>query len=538
MQGAPKQFAAAVRVAPHATSYPIGTSNCSFEERWVTSLAVGSFYGTAKRVRVAFDVFISFSTPDKPAADAACATLEAVGIRCWIAPRDILPGTDYAESIIDAIESAKIFVLIFSGHANASRQIKLEVERAVSKGLPIIPLRIEDIMPSKTLEYFISTPHWLDAFTPPLEAHLKQLAASVQALLAIRASRHQSIDPTKQSAPAPAADFGAASYADQAHSRRRIGLTALGIGAALIVILAVAGIWYQTARQSLVRTLTGGAQANSISFTPDGKWIAAGGWDLTIKIWDTGDGSLLRTIHEFSGHAAPFSPDGKWIAAGADDNGVRIWDAASGRVLHSFLKHTQKVQTVAFSPDGSRLVSGGEDRMLYIWEIATNELVRPLAGHTDQISSAAFSPDGKRIVSAGFDGNIMVWDVVTGQNPYFPLSSGHSKVFAAVFSPDGSSIASGGSDGSVRVWDAETGQHLREYKGDSIVDSVAFSPDGKLIAAGNNDGSVTVWDAETVRLIRKFSEHTEAVWGIGFSPDGRWIASASGDKTVKIWKTP
>jgi hypothetical protein len=389
MQGAPTQCAAAFRAAPRAAGYPIGTSNCSFEERWVTSLAVGSSYGTAKRVRVAFDVFISYSTLDKPAADAACATLEAVGIRCWIAPRDILPGTDYAESIIDAIESAKILVLIFSGHANASRQIKLEVERAVSKGTAIIPVRIEDVVPSKTLEYFISTPHWLDAFTPPMERHLKQLASSVQALLEIQSSRSQTVDPTK---PATSADFGAASYADRAHSRRRVGLTALGAGAALIVILAVAGIWHQTARQSLVRTLTGhGAQVDSIAFTPDGKWIAAGGWDATIKIWATEDGSLLRTIHDFSGHAAPFSPDGKWIAAGADDNSVRIWDAATGRILQSFLKHSQKVQTVAFSPDGSRLVSGGEDRMLYIWDIATNELVRPLTGHTDKISSAAFS---------------------------------------------------------------------------------------------------------------------------------------------------
>jgi hypothetical protein len=129
-----------------------------------------------------FDVFISYPHQDKPTADAACATMEAKGIRCWIAPRDIIPGREWSESIIEAIENSKVMVLVFSGHANTSRQITREVERAVNKGVPIIPVRIENVLPSKALEYFISTPHWLDALTPPLERHLEELAASVRAL--------------------------------------------------------------------------------------------------------------------------------------------------------------------------------------------------------------------------------------------------------------------------------------------------------------------------------------------------------------------
>jgi len=98
-----------------------------------------------------YDVFISYSHPDKAAADAACATLEQAGIRCWIAPRDIVPGMDWGESIVTATTGAKVLVLIFSQHANESPQIKREVERAVAKGLPIIPVRIEDTVPSKAL---------------------------------------------------------------------------------------------------------------------------------------------------------------------------------------------------------------------------------------------------------------------------------------------------------------------------------------------------------------------------------------------------
>lgn len=123
------------------------------------------------------DIFLSYSTEDKPTADAVCATLESkYGLRCWIASRDIIPGTEWAESIIDAIAGCKVMVLIFSAHANQSPQVKKEVERTVSKAIPIIPFRIEDVTPNKTLEYFISTPHWLDGITTPLERHISSLA--------------------------------------------------------------------------------------------------------------------------------------------------------------------------------------------------------------------------------------------------------------------------------------------------------------------------------------------------------------------------
>jgi TIR domain-containing protein len=132
---------------------------------------------------VSHDVFISYSTKDKMTADAVCATLESKSIRCWIAPRDILPGMDWGEAIIDAINTTRVFVLVFSSNANESRQIKREVERAVSKGIPVIPLRIEDVPLSKSLEYFISSPHWLDAMSPPVEKHLNYLADTVKLLL-------------------------------------------------------------------------------------------------------------------------------------------------------------------------------------------------------------------------------------------------------------------------------------------------------------------------------------------------------------------
>lgn len=129
------------------------------------------------------DIIISYSTLDKPIADAVCAGLEGRGIRCWIAPRDILPGVNYQEGIIDAINSTKIMVLIFSSHANESPHVIREATIAMSKKVIIIPFRIDDSPLSKTMEFIISVPHWLDAITPPLEKHIQELGDTIVILL-------------------------------------------------------------------------------------------------------------------------------------------------------------------------------------------------------------------------------------------------------------------------------------------------------------------------------------------------------------------
>jgi TIR domain len=113
------------------------------------------------------DVLISYSKKDKQWADAACSVLESRGIRCWIAPRDIIAGTEWGAAIIAGIDECKAMVLIFSADANESPQVRREVERAFSKGLTIIPCRIENVMPSGAMEYALGDTHWFDVFTPP-----------------------------------------------------------------------------------------------------------------------------------------------------------------------------------------------------------------------------------------------------------------------------------------------------------------------------------------------------------------------------------
>ena len=129
------------------------------------------------------DVFISYPHQEKATADAACAKLEAEGIRCWIAPRDIAPSTDWAEAIVHAIDQCRVMVLIFSTHANLSKQVRREVQQAFEEEKPVVPFRIEDVKPERALRYYIGSVHWLDALTPPMEQHLQKLALSVGALV-------------------------------------------------------------------------------------------------------------------------------------------------------------------------------------------------------------------------------------------------------------------------------------------------------------------------------------------------------------------
>jgi ankyrin repeat protein len=211
---------------------------------------------------MAHDVFISYSSKDKSIADATCAVLEARGVRCWMAPRDILPGAEWGAAIIGAIAAAKVMVLIYTSSSNASPQVRREVERAVARGLHVIPFRVEDVPMSPALEYFISTPHWLDALSPPLERHLDQLSKIIRAGLDAQKSSDQvaAQDPEAAAvaggwshgpppgafttgAQAPAAPAPAARGAAPSRSR-----TPLIIGGAAAAVVVIGGVLFVATR--------------------------------------------------------------------------------------------------------------------------------------------------------------------------------------------------------------------------------------------------------------------------------------------------
>jgi hypothetical protein len=132
---------------------------------------------------MAHEVFISYSITDQKTAMSICRALEEKGIQCWIAPRDVPPGKEWPEVIVDAIDSSKVMILILTSSSNHSPQVSRELNRAASKGIPLISFRVEEVHPSKTIEYFIGNHQWIDALSSPIENHIQRLAESVQLLL-------------------------------------------------------------------------------------------------------------------------------------------------------------------------------------------------------------------------------------------------------------------------------------------------------------------------------------------------------------------
>lgn len=136
-------------------------------------------HGTPDNLRMGHDVFISYATEDRAVAGLMCRVIEATGTKCWMAPRDILGGVPYPEAIVKAIDASRAFVLVFSAAADESPQVLREVERAVSKKVPLLPFRVQNHEPTESMAYFIGVTHWLDAFEGDLTTHLEKLIQSL-----------------------------------------------------------------------------------------------------------------------------------------------------------------------------------------------------------------------------------------------------------------------------------------------------------------------------------------------------------------------
>lgn len=186
---------------------------------------------------MAHDVFISHSTSDKAVSDAVCAALENAGIRCWIAPRDVQPGRSFAGEITRAIQNSKVMVLIFSAHSNNSGQVLREVQLAVSAHLHMIQFRIDDVLLNDDLKYYLSTPHWLDALTPPLENHLQRLEGSIKSLL--------NVPVQEQAKPAATASAPVVTASTTGGLRPRSTKIGLWIGAGVMAALIAGGLVFK-----------------------------------------------------------------------------------------------------------------------------------------------------------------------------------------------------------------------------------------------------------------------------------------------------
>jgi WD40 repeat protein len=275
----------------------------------------------------------------------------------------------------------------------------------------------------------------------------------------------------------------------------------------------------------------------AIAYGKDGRFVATGGKDHSVRLWDAATGASVRTFHGHSDTVTgvAFSPDGRLLASVSADHGIRLWGLETVENCQTLAGHQGAVWSAALSPDATRAVSGSADRTVKIWDVTGNKLLHSIAAHKAPVTVAIYSPDGKTILSCGGDELAKLWNAESYAEKH--ALAGHKlAVMAGCFDADGKRVATGAGDRLVKIWDVATGKELQTLAGHrSIVSAVAFSPDGKRLASASADGVVKLWDIEAGKPVASFSAHSLGVSAVAFSPEGKHLVTTGGDNLVKLW---
>jgi WD40 repeat protein len=297
----------------------------------------------------------------------------------------------------------------------------------------------------------------------------------------------------------------------------------------------------------LQRTLSGHSNSvMSVAISQDGKVLASGSRDQTIKLWDLETGEEIRTLqgHNEGITQVVFSPLreaspqglGKTLVSTSSDRTIKLWNILTGQEIRTFRGHTDGVVGAAYSPDGKILASASNDKTIKLWDITTGAEIRTLRGHTNGVWSVAFSPDGKTLASSSGDKTIKLWDVATGDE--IRTLKGHTQAVVRVsYSPDGKTLASSSNDQTIKLWNLSSGREIRTLRGhDGAVWSVCFRFDSTMLASSSSDKTIQLWNPFRGEEIRTLKGHAGSVWSVIFSPDAKTLVSGSEDTTIKIWR--
>ena len=313
-------------------------------------------------------------------------------------------------------------------------------------------------------------------------------------------------------------------------------------------------IWNLTTGE-LERTIKGHlGRIRSLSLSPDGKQIVSAGisgveakvsgitdnYEGVIKQWDLETGTCTQTIRGMHADwvlSVAYSPDGRRVATGCRDSSIKVWDAMTGDLLQTNQYHVGRVNSVVFSPDNQLLASAGSDKAIYIYDLNSNQVVHKLSGHEDAIRTICFNSSGEFLVSGSYDNSIKLWDIVNG-NIVSTLSGHSSWVRAVSFSSDDRFLVSGGDDQKIKLWEANSGYCKRTFQGYAhVFMTLEVHPSGQFFASGSMDSSIRFWDVDTGRCTQSFEGDATWISCLKFSADGRLLAMPKGtdNPMLSIW---
>ncbi|EPB82929.1 glucose repression regulatory protein TUP1 [Mucor circinelloides 1006PhL] len=310
----------------------------------------------------------------------------------------------------------------------------------------------------------------------------------------------------------------------------------------------------------LLHTFDHGSVVCCVKFSADGRFLAAGCNQATY-IYDTLNATRVAVLQDANAgrdgdlyiRSVSFSPDGKYLATGAEDKQIRIWDIAKKRIRGILSGHEQDIYSLEFSRDGRILVSGSGDRTARIWDWQTIRCIHELRiNDVEQqdlgVTSVAISPDSRLVAAGSLDKVVRVWDAVTGQ--LLERLEGHKdSVYSVAFMPDGKTLVSGSLDKTLRMWQLGTSERagygnergksacIQVFTGHKdFVLSVATTPDGNWIVSGSKDRGVQFWDPRTGQTQFMLQGHKNSVISVATSPGHKpMFATGSGDNRARIW---
>ena len=302
----------------------------------------------------------------------------------------------------------------------------------------------------------------------------------------------------------------------------------------------------------------------TLAFSKDGKNLASGSLDGTVRLWDV---DLRHERLPITGHtggikALAYTEDNRIRACGTGLDGIpRFWDAGTGGQLSLVLEHAGLTEAVTFSSDGRTLASGGSEtgaidmekaRTILLSDVSellnndleNNSLLHSLTGNRDGITAIALSASmrgspspetPKTLACGGKDAKIHLLDVATGRE-LTTLTGSTSTITALTFSPDNRMLFSGEANGTVRVWDALTGEKINDFTElDNAITALAFSPRYRFLAIADEIGKIQLFDFATPSRTDKLTSHTRKITVLIFSENEPTLVSGSEDGTILLW---